>query len=962
MNNRLTITLRILWVFILCLYSQIGFSETQYCTINVGDTKNMYYPSTSDACYDFYTSNEDCIGVAPSNAYVSIKVNRYFSGTETLSYSYSYTYLDSRNKRQIGHGSVTIYISCSPTKLTLNQTELTMEVGEEKTLSYTTNPSDLDPYVKWKTSDKNVARVEYSESKEWVKSVTVSAEAEGTCVITCESYTGYTSPTCKITVIDNGWVKADVKSGQVVKGTLVTLTSTKAGAAIYYTIDGSEPTKASKRYTQPIPINEDMTLKAKGYVGSEESLILTRTYTILEHVAGDTFYYTTIEGACLQMKAYANGTKTLVQVGLGVEGYPAINKNYSGHVTIPSTIDGLSVGQIAEYAFDGCKLSSITIDGNILSHAFSNCSNLAEITIPGNTVILPNSFENCSSLRTVIFTNSVYFSSIATKKANDASNIFSNCNAIKRVYVGDTTPSSIQNNVFSSGVYDNAILYVPTASLSKYKSAAGWKQFSTIKTKDAAKETQVQLASSLSGNFSIARGTKVELRSPNAEYADIYYTLDGTTPSRYSNKYYSKISINKDCVLKAIAYDSDLEDSNILLAGCYSIKETSNSLINGYIENSALGTLYTMLVKSDGTLWGCGYNSSGQLGDGTETMPKRLIKITDNVTSVSANSHTLILKKDGTLWGCGLNYYGVLGNGTTTSCETPQEITNNVAFVSAGDNHSMIIKNDGSLWATGSNSHGQLGDKTTTDRKKFKKITTEVESVSTGYSYTMILKKDGSLWACGYNEYGQLGDGTTTDRKEPKEIMDGVTSVSVGSYHTLILKTDGTLFTCGSNSYGQLGDGTTNDSKNPQKIMEDVAYISAKGNCTYIVKKDGSLWACGSNKYGQMGDGTTDNILLPKQIMTGVASVSAGEFHVLINKKDGSLWACGRNEHRQLCDGTDQHAATPFMISNGSNSANINQVYLVPEGRHYYNLQGQKVDHTNLKGIYIKNGKKVIIK
>ncbi|OOE13130.1 endonuclease [Fictibacillus arsenicus] len=57
-------------------------------------------------------------------------------------------------------------------------------------------------------------------------------------------------------------VKASVEGQVVSKGTQVTLSSATPDAAIYYTVDGSNPTADSTLYTAPITINEDVTLKA----------------------------------------------------------------------------------------------------------------------------------------------------------------------------------------------------------------------------------------------------------------------------------------------------------------------------------------------------------------------------------------------------------------------------------------------------------------------------------------------------------------------------------------------------------------------------------------------------------------------------------------------------------------------------------------------------------------------------
>jgi predicted extracellular nuclease len=59
-------------------------------------------------------------------------------------------------------------------------------------------------------------------------------------------------------------ITADPLDGIVSKGTKVTLSSETKDAAIYYTLDGSEPTAESTPYTESITINEDTTIKAIG--------------------------------------------------------------------------------------------------------------------------------------------------------------------------------------------------------------------------------------------------------------------------------------------------------------------------------------------------------------------------------------------------------------------------------------------------------------------------------------------------------------------------------------------------------------------------------------------------------------------------------------------------------------------------------------------------------------------------
>jgi hypothetical protein len=61
----------------------------------------------------------------------------------------------------------------------------------------------------------------------------------------------------------------------------VTITSATAGAAIYYTTDGVDPTTASSVYSTPVPVSTTTTLKAIATApGHIQSTVASATYTI----------------------------------------------------------------------------------------------------------------------------------------------------------------------------------------------------------------------------------------------------------------------------------------------------------------------------------------------------------------------------------------------------------------------------------------------------------------------------------------------------------------------------------------------------------------------------------------------------------------------------------------------------------------------------------------------------------
>ena len=88
-----------------------------------------------------------------------------------------------------------------------------------------------------------------------------------------------------------------------------------------------------------------------------------------------------------------------------------------GAVTIPSTINGLPVTSIGDWAFDDCtSLTSVTIPNSVTSigdEAFADCTSLTSVTIPNSvTSIGDGAFSGCTSLTaiTVDTLNSVYSS------------------------------------------------------------------------------------------------------------------------------------------------------------------------------------------------------------------------------------------------------------------------------------------------------------------------------------------------------------------------------------------------------------------------------------------------------------------------------------------------------------------------------------------------------------------------
>lgn len=75
---------------------------------------------------------------------------------------------------------------------------------------------------------------------------------------------------------------ATPESGTVVKGTAVKLSTTTEGAEIFYTLDGTVPTKLSERYVAEngIIVDKDVTIRAVAYKGNVSSEVAVFTYKV----------------------------------------------------------------------------------------------------------------------------------------------------------------------------------------------------------------------------------------------------------------------------------------------------------------------------------------------------------------------------------------------------------------------------------------------------------------------------------------------------------------------------------------------------------------------------------------------------------------------------------------------------------------------------------------------------------
>jgi hypothetical protein len=212
---------------------------------------------------------------------------------------------------------------------------------------------------------------------------------------------------------------------------------------------------------------------------------------------------------------------------------------------------------------------------------------------------------------------------------------------------------------------------------------------------------------------------------------------------------------------------------------------------------------------------------------------------------------------DGTVWSCGNQADGRLGNGNTSSGDVlfPTKVKmvggsalTGIYQVSAGPTHTLALDKDGHVWAWGDNSYGQLGDGLTADNGYARRVKdssgtgllSDIVMVSAGGESTngrsMALAADGTIWVWGRNDEGQLGNGTTASAAvlpvahTQNHVYEGEPSVSLAYSLTGSAGTYGVVLTASPSHTGSSGVEGTN-----LTFYLDGAMVGSRSNAPWTV-------------------------------------------------------------------------------------------------------------------------------
>lgn len=352
------------------------------------------------------------------------------------------------------------------------------------------------------------------------------------------------------------------------------------------------------------------------------------------------------------------------------------------------------------------------------------------------------------------------------------------------------------------------------------------------------------------------------------------------------------------------------------------------ALYGRYVTDIAAGGGHVCVI-ADGGVFCWGNNSSGRLGDGTQTtrlapvvVPSLAPSSAYHATRITAGGYHTCAVAQSTAYCWGRNGEGQLGNGSSSNANSPHnpnqgqpasnayyslvpvQVTDSIYLtteISAGANHTCAVMDSRAYcWGGNSNTNtsGRLGNgvggngsnriyrqtvRANSGDLLYQKLIT---SVSAGASQSCAIA-EGKAYCWGYNAAGELGDGTTAARSVPVAVATSglsampsaavVTSVAMGTYtaageYTTCAVASGKAYCWGRNNQGQLGNGTNTDSAYPVAVQAD-GVLSGK-NVTSVMPgspftcsiANGRAYCWGDNAYGQLGNGTTIDINVPHRV------------------------------------------------------------------------------------------------
>ena len=298
--------------------------------------------------------------------------------------------------------------------------------------------------------------------------------------------------------------------------------------------------------------------------------------------------------------------------------------------------------------------------------------------------------------------------------------------------------------------------------------------------------------------------------------------------------------------------DNNTGYRGLIVAGVYNVSDRYTKIA---VPMIASGLDFTVALKSDGSVWTWGNNSSGQLGIGYTTLDAdgKVEKL-----STASNSMSRISS-----WAEPLQVADTNGLGTLS----------NIISIVAGDNFAMALSADGAVYTWGNGSNGKLGDNNTSSHNAYYPQRV-VRGVADTYTSETVATQASST-----------GDETTDPEPVVEEYLSGILEISAGKDYALALDKNGHVLAWGTNTNSKLGlnyrsvtdnmgvpsyvvagamasddpfvlnADRTNSTRNTQSTnrLSNIVSIDAGDNHAVAIADNGSVYAWGDDSEGQLG-------------------------------------------------------------------------------------------------------------
>lgn len=284
---------------------------------------------------------------------------------------------------------------------------------------------------------------------------------------------------------------------------------------------------------------------------------------------------------------------------------------------------------------------------------------------------------------------------------------------------------------------------------------------------------------------------------------------------------------------------------------------------------------HTLILSADGKLYAVGnnnYNQTGYSGDEYYTLRPVSGVPSGTIAEISAGyDHSLILMTNGDLYGIGNNEKGQLGSANYKGKVTTfTKIATNVTSMAAGRRHTVYVKG-GKMYGLGDNRWKKLTSSSTEVFTSPVQISTKtITKVFAGEHSTFCIDSAGDLYYFGWRSTSTFSTGAGDGQLH--KVMSNVASASMQDEHAIIVTKDGKIYGWGLNSYNQVSTSSSASSFSTPQLISSSAKTGAAGSWfSAILNKDGSVTVWGKNEYGISGTGSYSNKI-------GKTTISSGKF------------------------------------------------------------------------------------